>query len=114
MSADKRRMPRTKRRLMVRYGQPGQEPERSGITADISPGGLFVTSFKLEEVGQHLVFLVKVSDKEIPLFGRVVWRRKVPRDLHRAVKNGFGVMLTKAPEAWYQYLLEESLGGEAA
>jgi hypothetical protein len=103
MSKPQRRVARKKQRLAVRYGRPGEETDRSGITADISPMGLFVNSCKLEKVGQILWLLVNLPDGEVLLRGEVVWQRSVSRELWAMSRSGFGIRLIQAPEEWYHY-----------
>jgi hypothetical protein len=91
---------------MVRFGRPGEEADRMGFTADVSPYGMFVASLKLEKAGQPLWFLVELPSGMVKLQGEVVWCRRVPRELRTVVKSGFGIRLTQAPEEWYRFFFE--------
>jgi PilZ domain-containing protein len=104
--AVKRKMPREKRRLRLRFGKPGQEPETLGYTQDISPVGLFVAAYKLDELTNDLWLTVELPDEDVLLHGKVVWKRRVRREIRTIAKSGFGVELTQAPEAWYKFFMQ--------
>jgi len=114
MSRVQRKVPREKQRLVVRYGRPGEEPDRSGITADVSPLGMFINSCKLENVGQDLWLLVSLPFGDVLLRGQVVWQRSVSRELRSISRSGFGIRLLQAPEEWYQYFYSRPDIGTAA
>jgi hypothetical protein len=106
----KRKMPREKRRLRLRFGKPGENPETLGFTLNISPLGLFVSTYKLESVGQDVWLQVELPGAEAVLLqGKVVWKRSVRRELRSVANSGFGVALNQAPEAWYRFLMNEGL-----
>ena len=113
MSRNRRKEPRTRKRFLVRFGRPGAGLEQSGFTVNISPGGLFITTRKVELMNQDLIMVVKLPDEEVALQGNVAWQQVVPREIHNLVKNGFGVRLKQVPEAWNRFFIGDSYLAQA-
>jgi hypothetical protein len=98
--SNKRRAPRIKRRLSVRFRSEGGH-ERSAFTADISRDGLYVTCTAPEIPGRLLEIEVDVPGTgAVQLTGVVVWCRKVPRQLQSVQRGGFGVEIRLSPWEW--------------
>jgi len=109
MTDERRRMPRIKRRLLVRFRAADDEKYRSAFTSDISPLGLFLVTSRLEVIGQPLVLQVETLPQNILyLRGRVAWTRTVSLEMRTVEKTGFGVHLDNVPEEWYRFLMGET------
>lgn len=100
---DKRRRPRFRRRIGVRY-QSESGARRLAFSADASADGVFLNSTQIETPGRKLEL-----DADLPgaglvkLGGQVVWARRVPPPLVTVQRGGFGVRIDDAPEVWRQF-----------
>jgi hypothetical protein len=100
---ERRRNPRFRRRVRVSWGDPGVE--RTGFTADVGPGGMYIVTDDPELPGQTLELEVELpSGERVGVMARVVRTRRVPRQLRRVEKGGFALQVTTAPEDWYVVL----------
>ena len=110
--SNKRRTPRFKRRLGVRFRSEGGH-ERSAFTADISRDGIYVTCATPESPGRLLAIDVDIPGVgQVQVTGAVAWCRRVPRQLQSVQRGGFGVEIRLSPEEWAQFF--EQLEAPAA
>lgn len=105
--AVKRKAPRRRHRLMVRFGPAGGDFDRTGFTHDISPLGLFLVTSHCIEPGQTLGLYLEVDGQSLELTGKVAWCRKASRELRQISASGLGIQLTYAPEAWYHLFYDQ-------
>lgn len=108
----KRKMPRYRKRLPVRFGE--DKPERLGYTEDLAEAGLFIRAAMVPAPGTLLSIELTAPDGQgIHLEGRVQWAKKVPGNiLHKMKKAGMGVVITRfiAGRELYSELLCPSAG----
>jgi hypothetical protein len=90
---EKRRKPRIRKRMRVKYGP--RIPSKMGFTSDISESGLCVQTFAVYRPGEHLLIELELpSGRSLRLEGRVHWARRVPPNLLRKVKYaGMGIKI---------------------
>jgi Tfp pilus assembly protein PilZ len=107
MVKERRKMPRYRRRLMVRFRSPDDEKSRSAFTADVGPDGLFVVTSQIEDIGKPLALEVEdEKKKQIKIEGKVVWSKTVRVEFRTMEKTGFGVQIQNPPEEWYRFILK--------
>ncbi len=103
MTANKRRVPRFKRRLGVRFRSQGGYP-RSAFTGDVSRDGLYVTCATPETPGRVLELDVELPGVgEVQVSGVVAWQKRVPHQLQSVTRGGFGVEIRLSPEEWTEF-----------
>ena len=106
--SDKRRMPRSKKRLSCTLDINGQR--YNGLVLDVSATGLFVQTSASPRPGSDISIDVSLPDGEsLILRARVARRRNVPAHLKSIALGGLGVRLAGAPEQYFQ-LVEELQG----
>jgi len=91
--------PRHLRSLVVRFGV--SKPDRVGMTADLSAGGLFVITDRPPDEGQPVKLLLELEGFTVPLAGKVAWMRR------RAVQGrpaGMGIQLKNPPNLYGRYV----------
>ena len=91
--------PRYPHRLLVKFGV--ENPERPGVTANISETGMFIITDRPEPVGARLLIDLRIPDGPVFLGGEVVWTRE-RREPGRSL--GFGVRLIDRPVEYVQHL----------
>jgi hypothetical protein len=100
---DKRKLPRFRRRLGIRY-QAESGARRLAFSGDVCAGGVFLNSSQVERPGRNLALDVDLPGEGlVRLSGEVVWARRVPPPLVTIQRGGFGVRITEAPEAWRRF-----------
>lgn len=103
MANERRSQQRIRRRLSVRF-QGANGRARSAFTADVSPGGLYVSCAIPEPPGRRIELVVELPGLgEVALAGRVAWARRVPFELQVLRQGGFGVQIRERPALWEQY-----------
>jgi Tfp pilus assembly protein PilZ len=108
MDSQERKMPRTKKRMLVHLRTADSDKKRSAFTTNIGPSGLFLVTSQREEIGQHLYVELEIPDVgEIEISAQVIWQRQVQVDLRSMESSGYGVKILEAPECWYQFLYKE-------
>jgi Tfp pilus assembly protein PilZ len=75
-------------------------PEHTSFVTEISEKGLCIKTNKVFPPGTKLYLTIEASDKSYEAEGVVVWAKKVPPRLVRAVKNGMGIMFTRVDQEW--------------
>lgn len=88
---EKRRFRRVKRRLRVNYGE--RDFSRSGLTGDVSEGGMFIVANSLEPLDTRLHLQVIIDPQNVAYLEAVVaWHKDIPPELRGSgEKRGFGV-----------------------
>ena len=101
--ADKRKVPRVKRRLVIEFRLAGTPCV--GFTYNLSPFGVFVRSIRIPNPGVSISAELHLPDgKRIPLEGKVVRSYRAPTAMARLVPSGFGMTVTGTDEQYYQFL----------
>jgi len=95
---DKRKHRRVRKRLRVNYGE--RDFSRTGITADVSEGGIFILTNSLEPLDTRLHVQLHIDARTVAYFETVVaWHRNVPPELRGTSDGrGFGVRFLPAAE----------------
>jgi hypothetical protein len=93
--AEKRINPRFVVRLPALYGS--QDPLKSGMTENISEGGLFIRGTVLHPCDSYLKIELDMSSEEVVvLVGKVRWLRKNPPTLARIGQmGGMGIKIVR-------------------
>jgi hypothetical protein len=93
--AEKRESRRHRKRLYLKFGADGSS--RIAFTDDISPEGLFIKTSDILLPGSFInIDLILKDESSVTLEGRVMWVKRVPRNLVRvAKKGGMGVLITR-------------------
>lgn len=93
-------------RLPIRYGE--NRTEESGMTTDLSVGGLFIVTRRPLSKGGVVKMLLDVGSFTIPLTGTVAWVRVRPE---KDRPQGMGIQLRNPPPMYGRYvrqLLQEA------
>ena len=99
---DKRGKDRSKKRVIVRYGV--QKADKTGFTKNLSPGGLFVQTNKVESPGTTIQLEIKFPDRVFSMWGRVAWAKRVPPQLAHILECGMGVQFVDPSDEWLEYV----------
>lgn len=102
---ERRKTPRYKLHVAVRYSQDGKKYE-SAHTADASLDGLYIVSQNHVRAGTTLTLDVELPSGVVELNGTVRWWRKLPATGRATQLGGVGVRITRAPDIWYQFVSE--------
>jgi hypothetical protein len=89
---------RRRNRIAVRFGLEGAE--KLGFTRDVSERGLFVKSHNVFRTGTRMQVRVRVADRPVDMWARVVWSKAVPRSIAHAEDSGMGLELENPPAEW--------------
>jgi hypothetical protein len=92
------------RSLVIRYGE--EKPDRLGMTADLSRGGLFIVAERPLAAGQSIRMLLELDQYTVPLMGKVAWQRAKAEQGRPA---GMGIQLRNPPHLYARFIrsLEE-------
>ena len=104
-----RLIPRYNRRLAVRYSLAGPNNKVTrGFTHDIGAMGLFIMANRPEQEGAHLNLELTMPELgTVKMQGVVVWTKWVAPALRGMDYMGFGIKITTAPEAWFNYFMKQ-------
>ncbi len=82
-----------------------------GMVLDISRTGLFVQTSAGGHPGDEIALSLNTRGVTSPirLSTEVMWLRKVPQQLRRISKGGFGLKIRYAPESYYHLLAQVAL-----
>jgi Tfp pilus assembly protein PilZ len=90
--AEKRTFPRYRQEVMADFSPA--ESKISGVTKDVSQGGLFVRTNRMPEEGQRLLVTLRFSDgRQLLLQGEVVRTFEAPSLVRHLFPTGFGVSI---------------------
>jgi hypothetical protein len=110
--SDKRRMPRTRKRLSCSLTI--NEQRYSGIVLDVSATGLFIQTSATPKPGSNVGLEVQIAPGEsLPLQATVARRRNVPNHLKSIATGGVGLCLEGAPEEYFALIKELQAPREA-
>ena len=104
---DRRRSTRRKRRIPCEFQHRGHRYR--GIAVNISPSGLFIQTNATLDSGVDLE-VVFLGDRlpGLSVRGTVVRRRAPPAALASVIRAGLGLRIAEAPDAYFEFLGEES------
>ena len=93
----------------------GQGRRHTGLVINFSPSGLFIQTSAKAKPGDHFDLELPLSADEAPIVIQVEVTRKkaVPPQLLAVAQGGIGVRVLHAPEAYYQFVQELGVRGEA-
>lgn len=87
---EQRAFPRYRAEVMVDFNT--QEAKTTGITYDISLGGMFVRTSRMPEEGKALLATMRFTDgRQLLIQGRVVRTFRAPALLRDQLPTGFGL-----------------------
>ncbi len=101
---DRRRIKRKRQRIAVKMDPGGV----TSVTADLSPGGLFLYSARVLRPGTAVRLVIRLPTGTAEAEGVVRWAKRVPPHLLSHVRGGMGIQFT-----WLSPELEEYLSGRA-
>ena len=101
MTEDKRGEERSRKRIMVRYGE--DKPDRTGFTKDFSVHGAFIRTNDVFKPGTTVVVELVFPERTVTLQGRVAWAKEVPTRLARVLECGMGVNFLETPSEWIDF-----------
>jgi hypothetical protein len=90
-AAERRRHPRQKKRVAVRYG-PG-DLAHSGYTDDISDSGIHLRCTIIYPPHTVLVLQIDYPEKPVTVRGTVRWTKDVPLAFRRSLRGAMGIEL---------------------
>jgi hypothetical protein len=89
---EKRRAPRYRQEVVADFSPA--ESKITGMTRDVSQGGLFVRTSRMPEEGQKLLVTLRFSDgRQLLLQGEVVRTFEAPTLVRHLFPTGFGVSI---------------------
>lgn len=91
--------PRLPHRLLVKFGT--RNPDRPGVTANLSETGMFIITDQPAPVGAQVLIDLRLPTGPVVLGGEVVWARN-RKEAGRSL--GFGVRLTERPREYVKQL----------
>src|ERR1700687_2348993 len=90
---EQRAFPRYRAEVMVDFNT--QESKTTGITYDISLGGMFVRTSRMPEEGKAMLATMRFADgRQLLIQGRVVRTFRAPALLRDQLPTGFGMAVT--------------------
>ena len=92
---------RTKRRLMVRFGQ--QAADRTAFTKNLSETGLFLQTNHVFAPGTTLQVQIHFPNRVVSHWARVVWAKKVPPQLAHVLECGMGICFIEPAADWLAF-----------
>ena len=98
MRNDNQAHPRTRGRIRVRYGVG--KLERSGFTMNVSLTGAFIRTNNVYPPGTTIKAEFHFEDGPVSVQARVVWAKKVPRELAHLLQCGMGVRFVSPGTEW--------------
>jgi hypothetical protein len=101
---DKRRIKRSLRRVMVRYGT--RTPDRTAFTKNVSETGMFLQTNSVFKPGTTIQVQAEFPDRTFTMWARVVWAKKVPPQLAHLLGSGMGICFIDPTSEWIQYYRE--------
>jgi Tfp pilus assembly protein PilZ len=99
--AEKRRIKRAKRRVMVRFGT--RKVDKTAFTKNVSETGMFLQTNTVFKPGTTIQVQAEFPDQTFSMWARVVWAKKVPPQLAHILGSGMGVCFIDPAPEWLQY-----------
>ena len=98
--SDRRREPRFNQRIKVRF-RCGDERWRTGVTGDISYGGMFITSKALPD-SEYVEIKLAHRRQRLILKGKVIRASNPAASAAKSPPCGFAVELVDQPDTWLE------------
>ena len=99
------RLPRFRKRLIVRFSTADGALPKSGCTLDLSEGGLFLNSRFLLPPGTQVRGRVELpGGGRAEVRGVVSWSRPTPKAINDPARGGMGLRLVWAERAYFDLL----------
>jgi len=99
--AEKRDIVRARKRVMVRYGI--HKADKTAFSKNVSRTGIYIQTNSVFKPGSTLQVELTFPDRTFSLWARVVWAKKVPPQLTRALDCGMGVTFVEPPAEWHEF-----------
>lgn len=99
---EKRREKRIKKKLLVHISENGFE--QIGVTANISPSGMFIATTKIFAPQSELLIWIAAADDIFALEGLVMWNMNKEALAVEGIPAGIGIKITKAAPGYAQYI----------
>ena len=108
---DKRGPDRTKRRVLVRFGD--DVSSRTGFTRNVSETGIFVQTNQVSRPGSMIHVELEFPEGRFEMWARVAWAKKVPPQLAHILDCGMGLQFVEPPPDWPEFYREwrKKVGG---
>jgi len=97
---DKQGHPRTRGRIRVRFGK--DKPDRLAFTNNVSLTGAFVRTNNVFPPGATIKIEFQHDGREVTLYAKVVWAKKVPPALAHTLHCGMGVRFVNPGPEWIE------------
>jgi Tfp pilus assembly protein PilZ len=98
---EKRIAERTRKRVMVKFGT--DKADRTGFTRNLSETGLFIGTNNVFRPGTTVQLQLKFPERDISMWARVAWAKKVPAQLAHVLECGMGVCFVDPPADWLEF-----------
>ena len=95
---NKQAHPRTKRRLLVRYGV--EDAKKTAFTMNVSKSGAFLRTNDVYRPGTTILTEFSFPDRSYSLWAQVIWAKKVPTSLAHVLHCGMGIRFVNPDEEW--------------
>jgi Tfp pilus assembly protein PilZ len=100
-SHEKRRIKRSLRRVMVRFGT--RKADKTAFTKNVSETGMFLQTNSVFRPGTTLQIHAEFPDRSFTMWARVVWAKKVPPQLSHLLGSGMGITFIDPSPEWLDY-----------
>lgn len=98
---EKRDQPRSKKRVMIRYGQT--KADRTAFTKDVSARGIQLKTNNVFSPGTTVLVELSFTDRTFTTWAKVRWAKKVPPQLAHVLECGMGLEFIDPPPDWFEY-----------
>ncbi len=89
--------------MMVKFGPT--LPEATGVTYDVSHGGMFVQTIRIPNVGERLKVVLHLPDgNQVPVEGKVVRFRRSSEVVLSSLPSGFGLRVSQHSEEYDEFV----------
>lgn len=110
---DKRKDPRYKRRIQLRFWGVDDKSPRKGFTQNISVRGIFVSTASPFRPGNRVFLEIPTGQEKLVLQAEVRYSARVDPALQRVKPSGMGVRLLRVDEIMSEFLKLKAAGIEA-
>ena len=98
MSKEKRKSPRIRSHLQVRYGYV--TIDRSAVAENISEGGLYIRTNQVLPVGSQISMEIEFPERTVAHTGEVLWAIRVPEHMAETMVCGMGIRFIDTIPGW--------------
>jgi len=97
----KKKILRTKRRLLVRFG--AKAPDLTAYTRNISETGLYLETSRAVQPGTDLQLEIVTPDRTFEVWAVVVWAKTYPAQFQHLLRGGIGCRFAHASQEWLDF-----------